>query len=184
MANDLYNISLHRIDGTPATLEPYRGRVLLLVNTASQCGLTPQYNALEALYQRFKEDGFFVLGFPSNDFSAQEPGTNEEISRFCATQFHVSFPMFAKIPVVGKNRHPLYNALTAARPTSVGDSKQKFIEGLVNFGATINPEPEVLWNFEKFLVSRHGEIVARFSPNVEPDDPKLVKAIETELAKK
>lgn len=184
MANDLYNIPLERIDGRPATLEPYRGRVLLLVNTASQCGLTPQYKALEALYQRFKEDGFFVLGFPSNDFLAQEPGSNEEISRFCAGHFHVTFPMFGKIPVVGPNRHPLYNALTAARPASVGDGKQKFIESRIKLGATINSEPEVLWNFEKFLVSRHGEIVARFAPNVEPDDPILVKAIETELAKK
>lgn len=184
MANDLYTIPLNRIDGTPGTLNPYRGRVLLIVNTASQCGLTPQYKALEALYQRFKEEGFFVLGFPSNDFFGQEPGSNEEISRFCSAQFHVTFPMFGKVPVVGQSKHPLYNALTAARPTSIGEGKQKFIESRMSMGAVIHPEPEVLWNFEKFLVSRHGEIVARFAPHVEPDEPVLVKAIETELAKR
>lgn len=184
MANDLYTIPLTRIDGSPANLEPYRGRVLLLVNVASKCGLTRQYQALEDLYGRFQEDGLIVLGFPSNDFAGQEPGSNEEIAQFCSNTFNVTFPMFGKIPVTGANKHPLYNALTAARPASQGEGKQKFIEGLVNFGVTPNPEPEVLWNFEKFLVSRHGEIVARFSPHITPDDPALVRAIETELAKR
>lgn len=184
MTNDLYSIPLTRVDGTPGNLDLYRGRVLLLVNVASKCGLTPQYEALQALYSRFNEDGLIVLGFPANDFAGQEPGTNEEIVEFCSEKYDVSFPLFGKISVVGPNKHPLYNALTAARPTSQGDGKQKFIEGLVNYGITPNPEPEILWNFEKFLVSRHGEIVARFSPNVAPDDPMIINAIEAELAKR
>lgn len=183
MANDLYTLGLTRIDGEPATLEPYRGRVLLIVNTASKCGLTPQYKALEELYDRYKDKGLIVIGVPSNDFAGQEPGSNAEIAQFCSTQYDVSFPMLGKVSVVGPKKHPLYNALIAARPTSVGVGKQSFIEGLVRFGVTPNREPEVLWNFEKFIVSRHGDVVARFSPDTTPDDPDLIKAIETELAR-
>ncbi len=183
MANDLYSAPLTRIDGEAATLEPYRGRVLLIVNTASKCGLTPQFKSLEALYGRFKDQGLVVLGFPSNDFAEQEPGSNEEIAQFCSTQFSVSFPMFGKVAVVGPQKHPLYNSLIAARPSSVGNGKQTFIEGLVKYGIQPNREPELLWNFEKFLVSRHGEVVGRFSPDTTAEDPELVKAIEAELAR-
>lgn len=182
MSVDLYSIPVQRLDGTPATLDTYRGRVLLIVNTASKCGLTPQYEALEALYKKYQQQGLVVLGFPSNDFAGQEPGTNEEIATFCSTQFDVSFPLFSKIKVVGPEKHPLYKALTTAQPLSSGAGKDAFAERLRKHGAT-NLEPEVLWNFEKFLVARDGTVIARFSPDTRPDAPELVEAITHELAK-
>jgi len=184
MANDLYSIPLQRIDGETTSLAPYRGKVLLVVNVASKCGLTPQYDALEKLYTRFRESGLEILGLPANDFAGQEPGSNEEIASFCTSTFGVDFPLFSKITVTGPEKHPLYRALIAAKPTSVGEGKQSFIEGLVKYGISPNKEPELLWNFEKFLVARDGQIVARFSPDTLPDAAVVVKAIEAELAKK
>jgi glutathione peroxidase len=184
MANDLYSIPLQRIDGETTSLAPYRGKVLLVVNVASKCGLTPQYDGLEKLYSRYRESGLEILGLPANDFAGQEPGSNDEIVTFCKSTFGVDFPMFSKITVTGAEKHPLYRALIAAKPSSTGEGKLSFIEGLVKYGVSPNKEPEILWNFEKFLVARDGQIMARFSPDTLPDDPVIVKAIEAELAKK
>ena len=175
----LQQIPLVTIDNKPASLKDYDGKVLLVVNTASKCGLTPQYEGLEALYTRFRGKGLVVLGFPSNDFAGQEPGSNDEIADFCSTNFAVDFPLFSKVKVVGPQKHPLYAALTAQQPKALGS--ESFREKLQGFKVTPNPEPEVLWNFEKFLVSRDGRTVARFSPDIAPGDAKLVSAIEREL---
>src|SRR5271155_2826090 len=166
----LYDIPVHKINGEGASLADHRGKVLLLVNVASQCGLTPQYEALESLHSRFKDAGLVVCGFPANDFGAQEPGSNEEIHTFCRATFGVDFPMFSKIAVTGPDTHPLYKALIDAQPAATGATREGFRERLTGFlsksGATANPEPGILWNFEKFLIDRHGNVVARFSPEI------------------
>jgi glutathione peroxidase len=186
MSTHLYDIPVQRITGESTSLTDYRGKVLLIVNVASQCGLTPQYNALEELHTRFKDSGLLVLGFPANDFGAQEPGSNSEIETFCRTNFSVDFPMFSKIPVTGPDTHPLYQALIAAEPKAIGPNRAGFRENLNGFlsksGGTTNPEPGILWNFEKFLIDRNGNVAARFSPDVTPDDPLIISAIQSALA--
>jgi glutathione peroxidase len=159
MPVQLQDIPLRQIDGSDTTLGAYAGKVLLVVNVASQCGLTPQYGPLQKLYDAYRERGLVVLGFPANEFGAQEPGSNAEIAQFCETRFGVTFPMFEKIVVKGAARHPLYDALIDAKPG------------------------EISWNFEKFVVGRNGAVVERFAPKIAPDDPKLVSVIEAELAK-
>jgi len=178
----LQDISLKTIKGEDSSLADYAGKVVLAVNVASKCGLTPQYEGLEALYSRYKDKGLVVAGFPANDFGAQEPGSNEEIADFCTTNFGVDFPMFEKIVVSGPDKHPLYAALTSEKPKAAGDG-DTFRERLKGYGMTPNPEPEVLWNFEKFLIAKDGSVAARFAPTTAPDDAELVQAIETELAK-
>ena len=184
---NLYDIPVNRISGEGCSLGDYRGKVMLIVNVASECGLTPQYDALEKVYSRFKDAGLVVCGFPANDFGAQEPGSNQEILKFCSGTFGVDFPMFSKIAVTGAETHPLYSALIAAQPEATGATRQGFRERLNGFltskhnGAVTNPEPGILWNFEKFLVDRKGKVVARFSPEVLPDDPGVVAAIEAAL---
>lgn len=177
----IYDIPLQRIDGSPTTLAAFRGQVLLVVNVASQCGLTPQYVALEALYQAKCGAGLQVLGFPANNFAGQEPGTDAEIGQFCSAHYGVHFPMFSKISVKGEDLHPLYAALVQAQPQTHGDGPLRSkLEGM----QLVDPgERGVLWNFEKFLVGRHGEVVARFAPDVAPDDSALVAAIDRELAR-
>jgi glutathione peroxidase len=175
----LQQIPLETIDHRPASLGDYAGKVLLVVNTASKCGLTPQYEGLEALYTRYRDQGLVVLGFPSNDFAGQEPGSNDEIASFCAVNYSIDFPLFSKVTVVGPQKHPLYASLIAAQPKAT--DSESFREKLQGFKVTPNPEPEVLWNFEKFLISRDGRTVARFSPDLAPGDAKLVSAIEREL---
>ncbi|MNR78887.1 Hydroperoxy fatty acid reductase gpx1 [compost metagenome] len=178
----LYEIPLHRIDGSPATLGDFRGKVLLLVNVASQCGLTPQYDALEKLYETYRDRGLAVLGFPANEFGAQEPGSNAEIQEFCRTNFGVQFPMFEKIVVKGEGIHPLYRELTQAvsKANDLGDDT--FAKKLAGYGITHEQPSDVMWNFEKFLVDRQGKVVGRFAPSVTPDNPELVRAIESALA--
>jgi glutathione peroxidase len=178
---DIQSIPIATMDGGTTTLGDYAGKVLLLVNVASKCGLTPQYEGLEALYERYRDRGFEVLGFPANDFLEQEPGTDEEILEFCRTTYSVQFPVFSKISVVGEGQHPLYAALTAAIPHASGDP-EAHRERLRSFDIAANEDPDILWNFEKFLVSRNGEVVGRFAPNMVPDDPALVAAIEEQLA--
>jgi glutathione peroxidase len=178
----LDDIPLTRIDGKADSVGAHRGNVLLVVNVASQCGLTPQYAGLEALQRRYRDRGFEVLGFPANDFGAQEPGSDDEIARFCETGFNVSFPLFTKASVVGEGKQPLYKALIAAMPEKRGDA-EPFRERMRGYGRTPTEDPEVLWNFEKFLVARDGTVAARFVPATAPDDPELVAAIESELAK-
>jgi glutathione peroxidase len=187
MSASIYDFPLHTINGELASLGAYRGNVLLVVNVASQCSLTPQYDPLEKLYARFKDRGLVVLGFPANDFGSQEPGSNEEIATFCRTIFGVHFPMFAKIAVTGPAADPLYRALVAAKPHAVGPGREEFRAGLEIFlGKTgsgpTNPEPGIMWNFEKFLVGRDGTVIERFSPEVAPDDPAVVSAVEAALA--
>jgi glutathione peroxidase len=177
----LQDIPVDSIRDQSTSLGDFAGSVLLVVNVASKCGLTPQYEGLEALYQRYHDDGLEVLGFPANNFGGQEPGTNDEIAEFCDSNYSVSFPLFAKISVVGDDQHPLYAELTSQAPTA--DGKDAFRANLRGYGMTPTEDPDVLWNFEKFLVSRQGQVVARFAPTVTPDDPGLVQAIEGELSK-
>ena len=182
MAADLAAIPLKRLDGASDSLANHQGNVLLVVNVASKCGLTPQYEGLEKLYKEYQDQGFEVLGFPANDFGAQEPGTNEEIAEFCSVNYGVSFPLFTKADVTGAGKQPLYAALTEAVPTKRGDANG-WREKLRGHGMTPTEDPEVLWNFEKFLIARDGSVAARFSPGVTPDDPELVAAIQAEVAK-
>jgi glutathione peroxidase len=177
----LQSIPIDTIAGEPTSLAEFSGRVLLVVNVASKCGLTPQYEGLEALYERYGDQGLEVLGFPANDFREQEPGTNEEILEFCQSTYAVKFPIFAKIAVTGQDKHPLYELLTDAVPHASGDP-EAHRERLRGFGIPTNEDPEILWNFEKFLIGRDGTVLARFAPNLVPEDPALVTAIEAALA--
>lgn len=181
MTTAIQTIPLSRIDGSQATLADYAGKVLLVVNVASKCGLTPQYTGLEKLYQDKKSQGLEVLGFPANNFKEQEPGSNEEIASFCSTNYDVHFPLFSKLSVKGSDQHPLYAALTGAQDDVIGDGP--FRERLKGYGIDTGAPGDVLWNFEKFLVGRNGDVVARFAPDVAADDPRLNAAIDAELAK-
>jgi glutathione peroxidase len=159
---DIYDIPISDLEGSPSSLAPYEGKAILAVNVASRCGLTPQYEGLERLQERFGDRGFTVLGFPCNQFMGQEPGTAEEIREFCSTTYGVTFPLFEKIDVNGANRHPIYERLTA-----VADS-----EGQAG---------DIQWNFEKFLISPDGQRVQRFRPGVQPEDDVVIEAIEEVL---
>jgi glutathione peroxidase len=181
MTISLYDIPLKRIDGSATSLATYRGNVLLVVNVASKCGLTPQYTGLESLYQDKRAKGLEVLGFPANNFKGQEPGSDSEIASFCSVNYDVKFPLFSKLSVLGGDQHPLYAELTAAQPAAIGDGP--FRERLKGYGVNAANPSDVLWNFEKFLLSRKGEVVARFAPDIGADDPRLVSAIDAELAK-
>ena len=179
MTTPINNIPLKTIDGKDTTLAEWQGKVLLVVNVASKCGLTPQYEGLEKLYRERKDDGLVVLGFPANNFKEQEPGSEEEIRNFCSVNYDISFPMFSKISVAGDDRHPLYDALTAAQPAATGEGPMR--EKLGGFGIQTNPAPEVLWNFEKFLVDGNGKVIGRFAPDVAPTDERLTAAIDQAL---
>jgi len=179
-STSILDIPVERIDGTPASLAEHKGKVLLVVNVASKCGFTPQYAGLEKLYEEHRDKGFVVCGFPANDFAAQEPGSEAEIHAFCQMNFGVKFPMYAKIEVTGAGRHPLYDALIQSAPETTGDTAE-LRQHLVEFGVEPTSPPEVLWNFEKFLVGRDGTVVARFSPDVAPDNPVLRSAIEAQV---
>lgn len=159
----LYDIPLKDIDGKATSLKAFQGKVLLVVNVASQCGLTPQYKGLEALHRKHKDQGLAVLGFPCNDFGNQEPGSTEEIKAFCSKNYAVSFPLFEKVHVKGPDQHPLYKALSGKDATFPGDVK---------------------WNFGKFLIGRDGQVLKRFEPQTKPDDAELLKAVEAALAQK
>ncbi len=162
-AQSIYDIKLADIDGKPTTLAAYKGKAVLIVNVASKCGFTKQYTGLEATYQKYKAQGFVVLGFPCNQFGGQEPGTNEDIKHFCSSKYSVTFPLFDKIEVNGANRHPLYVALAGKDSPFPGDIK---------------------WNFNKFLVGKDGKIIKRFDSKVAPESEDLTKAIEAALAAK
>ena len=158
----LYHFNVDAIDGKSVPLAGYKGKALLIVNTASRCGFTPQYDGLESLYKTYKDKGLEILGFPANNFMHQEPGSNEEIKKFCSLKYNVTFPMFSKISVKGKDMHPLYRYLT----------EESGFKG------------EVSWNFNKFLVSPEGEVVARYGSRVEPQSKELVEKLESVLPKK
>jgi glutathione peroxidase len=162
-AESIYDIPLKDIDGKDTSLKAYKGKALLIVNVASKCGNTPQYEGLQKLQQQYKDKGLVVLGFPCNQFGKQEPGSNAEIKEFCSKTYDVTFPMFDKLEVKGKNQHPLYKELSGESSPFPGDVK---------------------WNFGKFLIGRDGKIVKRFEPGVKPESPEVVKAIEDTLAAK
>ena len=176
----IQSIPVKTIKGEDSSLGAFDGKVLLVVNVASQCGLTPQYEALERVYETYKDRGFAVLGFPANNFGAQEPGTDSEIEQFCTTQFSVKFPMFSKISVVGDDQHPLYKELIKIAPRAEGEPDE-FRDKLKGYGLNPNNDPDILWNFEKFLVDRKGNVVKRFAPTMTPDDPAIISAIESAL---
>ncbi len=180
MSQSLYDIPVSRIDGKPTSLAQFRGKVLLVVNVASKCGLTPQYAGLQKLYAAKKGQGLEILGFPANNFGAQEPGTEAEIAQFCTTNYGVDFPMFKKISVVGEDRHPLYDALVAAQPKAEGTDAMR--ERLAQHGFKAKSDTDILWNFEKFVIGRDGKVIARFSPDTAPDDPRLTRVLDTALA--
>lgn len=177
----IQSIPLKRIDGTAASLGDYKDKVLLIVNVASKCGLTPQYTGLEKLYQAKRAQGLEILGFPANDFKEQEPGTDADISQFCTLNYDVHFPLFSKISVKGADQHPLYAELTKALPAAIGDGP--FRNRLKGYGVDTGKPGEVLWNFEKFLVSRKGEVVGRFAPDMTAEDARLLAAIDAELGR-
>lgn len=180
MSSSVYDIPVKTIQGNETTLNQYAGKVLLIVNTASKCGLTPQYEGLEKLYNEKKAQGLEILGFPANNFLAQEPGSDEEIQEFCSLNYQVNFPLFSKISVAGEDKHPLYQTLTQAIPERIGEGP--WWKDLVDYGLTPNPKPEVLWNFEKFLINKKGEVVARFAPDIQADDARIIDAVNAELA--
>lgn len=159
-AQPIASIPLKDINGKETTLAAYDGKVLLIVNVASKCGLTRQYQALQALYEKYKDKGLVICGFPCNQFGAQEPGTNEEIKQFCSLKYNVTFPMFDKIEVNGPNRHPLYVSLAGTESQFPGDIK---------------------WNFTKFLIGKDGKLIKRFEPRTAPDAPEVIAAIEAAL---
>ncbi len=183
MANDIYEIPVKTIDGADTNLSEYKGKTLLIVNVASKCGLTPQYASLGKLYENYKDKGFEILGFPSNDFMGQEPGTEAEIKDFCDTNFNVQFPLFSKIGINGENRHRLYANLIEAHPKTDVTNGDDMLNGLIKFGHKHLDETDVLWNFEKFLVGKNGEVVARFAPDVTAEDSRLTSKIEEELSR-
>lgn len=161
-AASIYDYTVKTIDGTPASLSSYKGKTVLIVNVASKCGYTPQYAGLQKLYSKYKDQGFVILGFPANNFMAQEPGTNAEIKTFCSRTYNVSFPMFSKISVKGEDQAPLYRFLTDQSGNSATHG-------------------DIQWNFTKFLVNKDGKVVARFEPAVTPESPEMERAITSAL---
>ena len=182
MADSVYDIPVETIDGKETKLEDYKGKALLIVNVASKCGLTPQYEGLEKLYEDYRDRGFEVLGFPANNFLAQEPGTNEEIQDFCSTNYNVQFPLFSKISVKGADCHELYDHLKSARPKADITNGDEFEEKLKGFGQTREKPDDILWNFEKFLIGKDGQVRARIAPDVTAEDERLVAAVDDALA--
>jgi glutathione peroxidase len=164
LAANIYDFTLPSIDGKPMPLAEFKGKVVLVVNVASRCGFTPQYSALESLYEKYKDQGFVIVGFPANNFGAQEPDTNQEIKTFCSRKYNVTFPMYSKVSVKGDDQTPLYQYLTQkTNPAIAGDIK---------------------WNFTKFLIDRNGNVVQRFESAVTPDSKEVVSAVEKQLSQK
>ena len=179
----IFDTRLETLEGEETTLAKWQGNVLLVVNVASKCGLTPQYEQLETLQKEWQDQGFSVLGFPCNAFLGQEPGSADEIKTFCSTTYGVTFPMFSKIDVNGPDRHPLYQQLVAARPEAVTPENSGFMERMSSKGRAPKEPGDILWNFEKFLINPEGEVFQRFSPDMEPRDPVVVNAIKQALSR-
>lgn len=182
MSQSILHHEVITIDGEATSLSAWQGKVLLIVNVASQCGLTPQYEQLEALHETYGAEGFTVLGFPCNQFLGQEPLDEEAIKIFCSTTYGVTFPMFSRIDVNGEKRHPLYQQLIALQPNAVAPEESGFFERMSSKGRAPKNPGDILWNFEKFLISRKGEVIQRFSPDMTPDNPVLIQAITQALA--
>jgi glutathione peroxidase len=180
--SEILSIPVKKIDGKETTLGEFSGKTLLVVNVASKCGLTPQYEGLEKVYEKYRDRGFEVLGFPANNFLAQEPGTEEEIQDFCSTNYNVQFPLFSKVSAKGDDQHPLYKELTATRPSADISNGDAFETKLKGFGQTRENASDILWNFEKFLIAKDGTVAARIAPDVTPEDPRVIEKIEAELS--
>lgn len=178
----IFDTELVTLDGDNTTLAKWQGQVLLVVNVASKCGLTSQYEQLEKLHRRLHQKGFSVLGFPCNAFLGQEPGSDEEIKTFCSTTYGVTFPMFSKTEVNGPQRHPLYQQLVASQLQAVAPEDSGFMARMVSKGRAPKEPGDILWNFEKFLIGRDGHVLARFSPDMEPEHPLLAENIRKALA--
>lgn len=178
----IFDTALVTLDGDKTTLAQWQGDVLLIVNVASKCGLTPQYEELEKLQKTLHDQGMTVLGFPCNAFLEQEPGSDGEIKTFCSTTYGVTFPMFSKIEVNGPQRHPLYAQLVAAQPDATAPEGSGFLERMISKGRAPKQPGDILWNFEKFLVGRDGEVLHRFSPDTVPNDPQLMACLRQALA--
>jgi len=163
-ASNIYDFTLRSIDGRPMPLADFKGKVVLVVNVASRCGYTPQYSALEALYEKYKDQGFVIVGFPANNFGAQEPGTNQEIKTFCSRKYSVTFPLYSKVSVKGDDQTPLYQYLTKQTDPPIAG--------------------EIKWNFTKFLVDRNGHVIQRFESAVRPDSKEVISAVEKQLSQK
>jgi glutathione peroxidase len=163
-ASNIYDFTLPSIDGRPMPLADFKGKVVLVVNVASRCGYTPQYSALEALYEKYKDQGFVIVGFPANNFGAQEPGTNQEIKTFCSRKYSVTFPLYSKVSVKGDDQTPLYQYLTKQTDPPIAG--------------------EIKWNFTKFLVDRNGHVIQRFESAVRPDSKEVISAVEKQLSQK
>jgi glutathione peroxidase len=163
-ASNIYDFTLPSIDGRPMPLADFKGKVVLVVNVASRCGYTPQYSALEALYEKYKDQGFVIVGFPANNFGAQEPGTNQEIKTFCSRKYSVTFPLYSKVSVKGDDQTPLYQYLTKQTDPPIAG--------------------EIKWNFTKFLVDRNGHVLQRFESAVRPDSKEVISAVEKQLSQK
>ncbi|MFU9138635.1 glutathione peroxidase [Erwinia tasmaniensis] len=179
----IFDTKLTTLDGEQTSLAKWQGNVLLVVNVASKCGLTPQYEQLENIHKAWHDKGFTVLGFPCNAFLGQEPGSEDEIKTFCSTTYGVTFPMFSKTEVNGPDRHPLYQQLIAAKPEAVEPENSGLLEKLSSKGQAPKAPGDILWNFEKFLIGRDGTIVQRFAPDMQPEDPIVLKSIKLALAK-
>jgi len=179
MTDSVLDIPVKRIDGSDTTLADYRGKVIMVVNVASKCGLTVQYEGLEKLYEDKRDEGLVIAGFPANDFKGQEPGTNEDILSFCTLTYDVQFPMFSKIAVTGEERHPLYNSLINSGVETTGDGPMR--ERLAKHGLETGQDGGIVWNFEKFLIGRDGKVIGRFAPDVAADDTRLTDAIDKAL---
>ena len=182
MAIDIYSTQVKTIDGLETDLSDFRGKVLMVVNVASKCGLTPQYEGLEKVYEKYRSHGFEVLGFPANNFLSQEPGSEEEIRSFCSTNYGVTFPLYSKVSVRGDDKHLLYKKLTTAHSTADIDNGPGFEEKLAGFGQQRDAPEDILWNFEKFLIGKDGKVLARVAPDVPADDPRVIAKIESALA--
>lgn len=181
MDSKISQIEFKMADGKTTTLSAFDAKAIMVVNVASKCGLTPQYEGLETLYEKYKDKGFLVVGFPANEFAGQEPGTDEEIQKFCVSSFGVKFPVAAKLVVKGEGQHPLFELLTEEKPVAtmkVGGT----LEAKLREHGLLNGKPgDIMWNFEKFLLDKNGNVVNRFAPDITPDDPAIAHAIESVL---
>lgn len=181
MNSKLSQIEFNLANGKSTTLSAYGDKVIMVVNVASKCGLTPQYEGLEKIYEKYKDKGFVVIGFPANEFAGQEPGTNEEIQQFCQGTFGVKFPVAAKLVVKGEGQHPLFKLLTEEKPVATMKPGGTLEARLREKGLLSGKAGDIMWNFEKFLLNRKGEVVERFAPDITPEDQEVISAIEAAL---
>jgi len=181
MSSSFYDFTATSIQGQDVPLSSFKGKVILVVNVASQCGLTNQYESLEKIFEKYSKKGFTILGFPANNFDSQEPGTNEEILSFCTSHYGVKFPVMAKISVKGDDINPIYKFLTRALSKAISPRGDAFEKNIAEYGYPRTHESDILWNFEKFLINKNGQVIARFNPDVKPDDHLIIQAIENAL---